>query len=661
MRIGTISFTTIDNYGAVLQAYALAKLLARQGSNDVKIVDYQIPYQKLRDWLQIMHLSYTPTAPYMLSVGLPGLVARLAHIDSFRKLHLPRTAPAWTDDDLRHTAPQFDTLISGSDEIFRTDKHGNIYAPMFLNFADATRQSLHAYAACAGGTIDFGAKTPTIARLLKRFDTISVRDEATQDLVGRLTGTQPPMVLDPTLLWSFEELNLPAPAEKDFILIYGFMRSETTDRMVRAVADKMGLPVISVGWASKYAHRNLMAADPLQWLAYFKHARLIFTNCYHGLMFATRFQRDFLVFETETARYKLIDFTRRLSLSSRLLTWGATPTPEQLAGMDHRALQAALQPFAQNSLQHLTRCCEPQQRRQQNSEMTSPELDSLVINSVPSPVATSNASHNPGLRLQFRQVSTHLAHLFWEAILAPLTCPPILMGLRRKWLETIASSLFLFLVALLQFSADKHMIFLPLYLVPCAWFAIRINQRAGLLASIIAALSGALIQHFTDPDYASWRVAAWNATMRFITIYMIISLLARLCHRWEEMTRLTIARYNFRAEFRQHWAWLAFGGMLLSAIVAVHAHSSPFMMFLPVYMIPCLIVALVMGWGWGSVIAMLATIAGPIVQFFKDADFQSFQILSWNIVMRLIVLQTLVFLVNYIYHLNRSTSSRLPS
>ena len=409
MRIGTISFTTVDNYGAILQAHALAKVLEQKG-HQVSVIDYQLPDLKLRDWLHVMHLSYTPHAPLTVASGVTGLPYRFSRIEQFRKTYLNRTEPAWTDDELEEISSRFDTLITGSDEIFRTDQFGNIFPPLLLNFADARRQNLMAFAACSGGDNDYGDKNAVVAKLLNRFDNISVRDEQTRALVHRLTGRNPPLVLDPTLLWKFGELPLPEPPAKNYVLVYGFFRSPQTDRMVREVADRLGASVVSVGWASKYADRNFMAADTLQWLSCFKHARLVFTNCYHGLMFSTVYQRDFLVFESEKARPKLNDFMQRFSLSSRLLAGGEKPSTRQLDGMDHAALQNRLRPCADDSIKYLEaagRC----RKSHETNTVADQRWSSWDINCTTTGLPTS-------ARQQLKSVGIHLVHLVWEAVLA---------------------------------------------------------------------------------------------------------------------------------------------------------------------------------------------------------------------------------------------------
>jgi len=639
MRIGTISFTAIDNYGATLQAYALARLLGRNG-HETSIIDYQLPDLKLRDWLRVMHLSYSLHAPLTVAAGVPELFVRTARLEQFRKKYLNRTQPVWTDRELREIAGQFDVLVAGSDEIFRTDRQGNVFPPLFLNFADPEKQKLFAYAACSGGTADYDGKNAIVARLLDRFDGISVRDEVTRELVKKLTGKDSRVVLDPTLLWDFAELPLPAPPRENYVLTYGFYKSPRTDRMVREVADKMGASVVSVGWAARHAQHNFMDADTLQWLACFKHARLVFTNCYHGLMFATHYRRDFLVFEAERARSKINDFAQRFSLESRLVPGGTFPSGPQLAGMDHDALQQRLKPYVEASAGFISEIG----RLPAAARPSAPhpeKIESWEINSI---AATGQPVGAWG---HFGDVMRQIGHLLWEAVLSPLTSPPFAGQVKKRWLETVAGLLLFLTVLWFHHRTNSHLIFLPLYLLPSIWLSIRVNLRLGVLMSLAGAAGGALIQHYADDDFRSWRVVGWNIVMRFLTIHLIVSLIARL--RRQQTSAIYFKprlQTHLAGEMFGYWPVLLTGLALFAGLVGAQTWVSPHLVFLPFYLVPCLIYALVPGWGWGVSMAIAAAFAGALVPGFSDPDYNTVFVVVWNFLMRLTILLGAVLMVN---------------
>lgn len=352
MNVGIISHTSISNYGATLQAYALKKVLGKMG-HESKVLDYRMPMEGTSHFLRMMHPSYAKHAPLAVAAGIPAAFVRKARFEGFRRHYLDRTRAAYTCRSLARLVRPMDVVVSGSDEVFRVSKNGNLFPRFMLDFADPRRQRLVAYAASSGETSDYGAENERAKGLLSRFHNISVRDEVTRQLVKRLTGRDPVMVLDPTLLWKFSELPLPDPGVDNYVLVYGFFRLPETDKMIRSVADRLGARVVSTGWASRYAHVNALTADPLRWLSLVKNARMVFTNRFHGMIFSICFGRSFLIYESDVAVAKIHDFISRFSLSAQLIPNRQAPSSSQLSEMDHNALKRRIAPYQEASMTFL--------------------------------------------------------------------------------------------------------------------------------------------------------------------------------------------------------------------------------------------------------------------------------------------------------------------
>jgi hypothetical protein len=194
---------------------------------------------------------------------------------------------------------------------------------------------------------------------------------------------------------------------------------------------------------------------------------------------------------------------------------------------------------------------------------------------------------------------------------------------------------------------NSHLIFLPLYLLPSIWLSIRVNLRLGVLMSLTGAAGGALIQHYADDDFKSWPVVGWNIVMRFVTIHLIVSLIARL-------RRQQTSAIYFKPHLQTHLAGempgygpvLLTGLALFAGLVGTQRWASPHLVFLPFYLVPCLIYALGPGWGWGVGMAIAAAFAGAIVPGFSDPDYNTVFVVVWNFLMRLTILLGAVLMVN---------------
>jgi hypothetical protein len=211
----------------------------------------------------------------------------------------------------------------------------------------------------------------------------------------------------------------------------------------------------------------------------------------------------------------------------------------------------------------------------------------------------------------------------------------------------------------LHLYSNTHLIFLPLYLLPCAWLSIKVNPRLGVIAALAAAFSGALVQHDADPDFKPWGVMTWNIIMLFITIHFIVSLLSRLYLEKHSAGHCqTSVQNSLMAGLKHHWAVIAVGGILFTVVVFMQVHASPNLAFMPLYLIPCLMIGLVAGWGWGSIMAVLCAVAGPLVQSLNDPDYQPSSVMIWNMLMRFIIFQAVVLLLNFTHLKKRLFTAR---
>jgi hypothetical protein len=70
-----------------------------------------------------------------------------------------------------------------------------------------------------------------------------------------------------------------------------------------------------------------------------------------------------------------------------------------------------------------------------------------------------------------------------------------------------------------------------------------------------------------------------------------------------------------------------------------------------------MVLTLTLNWRWGTVAAVMAAIAGPFVQRFEDPGYQHMGIEIWNTIMRLVIFETVVLLLDRIRRENILYSS----
>jgi polysaccharide pyruvyl transferase WcaK-like protein len=302
-----LTYHSVTNNGAVLQAYSLSTALARVLSDyDVKIIDYLPPALRRNEFLKIF--KPLPRCPHFY-------LARFFLYRRFVRAHLrlDRAVPSTRDldrmiDDLN--ARQYGALVVGSDNIWRISK-----APMSPRFPniywspERVQAKKLAYAASAYGSdpVLIDRYREILQHCLNDFDFIGVRDTFTLELVNS-TGVDPGIpvweVPDPTFLYDLRET---AAAEKltsrgiDLqrpilgVLIFG--RAELSAR-IREHYKAQGYQIVALSMYNPYADLNLgHILDPFEWADVFRYLTFCITDRFHGAIFCLKNATPFISME----------------------------------------------------------------------------------------------------------------------------------------------------------------------------------------------------------------------------------------------------------------------------------------------------------------------------------------------------------------------------
>ncbi len=313
MKIGILTFFDVLNYGAVLQAYALQKVLSDMG-HDVFLVNFQPktlvqPYYRVKV-RSLWHATYRAR-----------LVRRLRLFPSFGKfekkfLHVGAKYP--TMQSLYENPPKVDAYIVGSDQIWNfefTESDKQFY---FIPFLSGKAKKI-SYAASCGGNYSF-LKDSTTKALLKKFDNISVREKSL-GLELEKNGIDSTVVLDPTLLLTDYSEFITKNTRGDYILVYNVSDNQRFRDQLRYLKRETGLPVINIG-ANNFtmADYNLKGTAPQEWVNLFYHAKYVYTNSFHGVAFSVQFRKNFLyVPNWQPSDSRILDFLSKIGLSSAVI------------------------------------------------------------------------------------------------------------------------------------------------------------------------------------------------------------------------------------------------------------------------------------------------------------------------------------------------------
>lgn len=324
MKIGILTFwNTPDNYGQMLQCYALQTFLRSQG-HDTFLVRTGKEWQpapgfvpQLKDKLRsASRLRQYPA--YFVGKTITNLAYLLTHgrlkqykverdFDTFRKDYLHCSDRTYSLEELKQNPPQADCFIVGSDQIWNT--RDGIY---FLSWANDSVRKI-AYAASFGGLKGEPEFYDLIRPWLKRFDWISVREQSGIEICKNSGRDDAHLVCDPTLLLTQDDYALLATAPKDkpkrkyiFVYLLG-TRTHINMKDVYAYAQSKDMDVVYVGSQGVVDKFPRLEPTVLEWLWYVQHAEMVFTNSFHGTVFSLIFQKPFMNFLVYGAAVRMND------------------------------------------------------------------------------------------------------------------------------------------------------------------------------------------------------------------------------------------------------------------------------------------------------------------------------------------------------------------
>lgn len=301
MRIGILTFHLADNYGAVLQSYALQTYLRKQW-HKVEVIDYRQPHLA-KNWALI-------TKDRLLGKRWQGTVIRLITefgwkfwfrwarkkgFNHFRNHVLSMSRPVFSWKQI----PHYDVYIIGSDQIWNYQLTGGL-DKAYLGLFDKGQSKIIYYAASTFPfKIDDAAKT-SFRKTFNNADAISVREEVLVDIYQPLTEKPINVVVDPTLLLGADEYDdiVVSPKKRNYVLVYEVREHPDTIKFAERIAKQLDCHVeyLTSGLHTKFTKNVHQSATPEQFLGYIKNAKCVITTSFHAVTFSIKFKVPFYVF-----------------------------------------------------------------------------------------------------------------------------------------------------------------------------------------------------------------------------------------------------------------------------------------------------------------------------------------------------------------------------
>lgn len=317
---GILTFWNVPNYGTFIQAYALQKVLAElQSDKDVRQIAY------LHDTHHKFYYSPVPSMSKKSLAFWKRLIKNLLTLPAIKKREkafnavyetIPHTE-AMDGQSLGTTA--FKTVVLGSDIVW--DYSIKVFGDdPYLFGVGLNAERVISYAA-SFGTVKSGQQVPEYVKQgLENMSHISVRDNNSADIVEKICGVRPPIVLDPAWMWSFDkDPNVELPEIEDYIVVYGQdFTPEFIDNLVQFAKKKEKKLVCldcnddNYSWCDVVIKQSEMT--PYKWLGYLKKAEYVATSTFHGLTLGLIFQKRIAFCKTDFILAKISGMLKKLGL-----------------------------------------------------------------------------------------------------------------------------------------------------------------------------------------------------------------------------------------------------------------------------------------------------------------------------------------------------------
>lgn len=311
MKIGIMTFCRADNYGSVLQSYALQNFINNEFGCEVELIDFMTCKQvEIYRTSKYESRSLKNIIKFFLNIlvyNRYSLNKRKA-FDKYREKRLQMSNIHYDEYNYKTVAEHYDAVICGSDQIWNMDAY-DFHQAYLLKGISCEKIHKISYAPSLGGydSIRQNKNREIEFKLaLENFKAISVREYSGANILEKLINRNISVLVDPVFLltrdkWSEVADSVRKVNNDNYILFYSIDYNESALKIAKKISKIVNLPVI-VLYTSNKTLRSLKFGfeisedkSPEQFLSLIKNSRLVLTTSFHGTAFSIIFRKNFWV------------------------------------------------------------------------------------------------------------------------------------------------------------------------------------------------------------------------------------------------------------------------------------------------------------------------------------------------------------------------------
>ena len=303
------------NYGGNLQAFALCNVLQQQGH-----VVEQISFPRVYTSLQTKRRNRFIRKD-ILKAGIRKIsnILYKAFANHENKKHhiyekrgnsflmfnqniIPHSEQVYNKKTLSQTIEKYDVFITGSDQVWNFVGDTPSY---LLDFVPSNKVKISYAASIAKDSLTDEQKE-TFRYSLKDYKAVSVREKSAKTLLDGLSPVEVQTTLDPTLLLSrddWDKVCTECMINDDYVFCYFLGDNNKARKLAKQFSRLHNLKLVTIPYVAKinrmdknFGDVQLFDASPEQFISLIKHAKYVFTDSFHAVVFSNIYQKQYFVF-----------------------------------------------------------------------------------------------------------------------------------------------------------------------------------------------------------------------------------------------------------------------------------------------------------------------------------------------------------------------------
>lgn len=295
LKTVTVTFHRARNYGAVLQAYALQKILLSLGYDNKILDESEEPLFKInKENIRLFFISCLLNI-YTLC-NLKKMIRQKKVFKFFVEENMQLTRK-YDANSLKENYPTADIYITGSDQVFSYTIDPEKRDVRFLNFLKNEKKC--SYAASFGEYDLSSENRKAFKENLLSFDQLSLREQKGYEYIKSFCDIKAEVNIDPIFLLTVEEwrkISVTPKLKEKYICCFLINNHPLLEDVISKLKADTKLKVICIQTRPMKILKSgitIINASPQEFLGYLLNAEYIITTSFHGTAFSILFNKQF--------------------------------------------------------------------------------------------------------------------------------------------------------------------------------------------------------------------------------------------------------------------------------------------------------------------------------------------------------------------------------